>query len=483
LSTTGCVLVWFTRDLRLADNAALTHAVASGRSVLACYVHDERPTAALAEGAASRWWLGRSLAALAAALQAKGGRLVLRRGEPGRVLEALALESGAHEVVCSKRYEPVAAAEEGRVAAVLEARGIGLRALPGRLLFEPAAIRNRTGQPFKQFTAFWRTCLAASSPATARPAPLRIRFHGGDVGSESLGQWRLQPRGPDWARGLAETWTPGEHGALARLDGFLEAGLGGYAEARELPGVIGTSRLSAHLHFGEIGPRQVWAAVEQHARAGRGAGRGAEAFLRELGWREFSYHLLASHPELPSRPLRPEFERFPWREDAAALAAWQRGATGYPIVDAGMRELWQTGWMHNRVRMVVASFLIKHLLLPWQHGASWFWDTLVDADLANNSASWQWVAGCGADAAPYFRIFNPVRQGTRFDTDGRYVRRWVPELARLPDGALHAPWAASTGTLGRAGIVLGRDYPAPVVDHREARARALAALESTKACV
>jgi deoxyribodipyrimidine photo-lyase len=286
----------------------------------------------------------------------------------------------------------------------------------------------------------------------------------------------------DWAAGLRAAWTPGEAGAKDALARFLLEALPDYAEARDRMGVAGTSRLSPHLHFGEVSPRQIWhaAAALQWQGGKGGTARGAEKFVAEVGWREFAHHLLVHFPHTPDAPLRGEFARFPWREDPAARRAWQRGRTGYPVVDAAMRELWTTGWMHNRARMIVASFLVKDLLLPWQDGARWFWDTLVDADLASNTLGWQWTAGCGADAAPYFRVFNPVSQGTKFDGNGAYVRRWVPELARLPDGALHAPWDASPAELRAAGVSLGRDYPACIVDHAEARERALAALASLK---
>ena len=297
--------------------------------------------------------------------------------------------------------------------------------------------------------------------------------------SDRLSAWELRPSKPDWAGGLRKTWTPGEDGAQARLQSFLEEALLGYHDRRNLPGIGGTSRLSPHLHFGEIGPRQIRQAVTARAFAATGSPmpRGADVYLSEIAWREFAHHLLFHFPDLPVSPMRQEFAGFPWSGDAATLAAWRRGMTGYPIVDAGMSELWATGWMHNRVRMIVASFLVKDLLQSWLLGEAWFWDTLVDADLANNAASWQWVAGCGTDAAPYFRIFNPSLQGARFDPDGHYVRRWVPELAKLPNGVLHAPWNARPIDLKDAGVVLGKSYPMPVVDHRQARPRALAAFQ------
>jgi deoxyribodipyrimidine photo-lyase len=467
------VVVWFTRDLRLADHPALLGAVATRRPIIACYVLDEQGRAA--PGAASRWWLHGSLAALHGALKRRGGGLVLWRGVPQEALVALAKRVGAAEVVCSRRYEPEAAAAERDVAAALHAIGVGFTACGGRLLLEPEALRNRAGEPFKVFMPFWRACSAAVTTGASRPAPRAIRFYRPLPKGDRLEEWRLRPTAPDWAGGFDALWKPGEEGAIERFGAFLEAGLADYQELRDRLDAGATSGLSAHLHFGEISPGQVWSAVHAYAAQHGRAARGAAAFLRELLWREFSYHLLAQRPDLPEQPFRPAFARFPWRDDESAYGAWQRGATGYPLVDAGMRELWLTGWMHNRARMVVASFLTKHLLIPWQRGAAWFWDTLVDADLANNSVSWQWVAGSGADAAPYFRVFNPVLQGKKFDPSGAYVKRWVPELAALPAHVIHAPWHARAASLRAARVELGRDYPLPIVEHELARRRALGA--------
>jgi deoxyribodipyrimidine photo-lyase len=346
----------------------------------------------------------------------------------------------------------------------------------GSLLFEPWAIKTNGGGPFQVFTPFWRACLAAEPPAPPLAAAKRIVAPEGAVVSDTLGSWRLLPVAPDWAGGLRETWTAGEAAARRRLADFLDEKLAAYREERDRPDLESTSRLSPYLAWGEISPRQIWHAA-RHADAG---GRETGKFLSELGWREFSWHLLYHHGSLPEENFRPAFDRFPWAGDEDSLAAWQAGRTGYPIVDAGMRQLWRTGWMHNRVRMVAASFLVKHLLVHWRAGEEWFWDTLVDADLANNAASWQWVAGSGADAAPYFRIFNPVLQGERFDPAGDYVRRFVPELARLPDAWIHKPWLAPASVLGAADVNLGTTYPRPLVEHDGARRRALAAFQAMR---
>ncbi len=474
------VIVWFRQDLRLADQPALRAASATGRPVVPVFIHGTRDGDRWAPGGASRWWLHGSLSRLDEDLRRRGSRLILRTGEPVAVLSALARETGAGDLFWSRGYEP---GEAGLEAALRDTLGdrVTLRRFAGRLLFEPEALRTGAGRPFQVFTPFWKACLAQLPPALPTAAPDRLTAPAAWPASESLAGWGLTPVGPDWSGGLAAAFTPGEAAALGQLETFLDGPAARYRAGRDRPGVAGTSRLSPHLHFGELSPRQVWHAVQASVSAGTlPEGEGA-AFLRELGWREFSAHLLHHWPRLPEEPLRPEFAAFPWDPDPALYTAWCRGRTGYPLVDAGMRELWTTGWMHNRVRMIVASFLVKDLLVPWQQGEAWFWDTLVDADLANNAASWQWVAGCGADAAPYFRVFNPVLQARKFDPAGTYVRRWVPELAALGDRWLHAPWEAPAATLREAGIRLGETYPAPVVDHGAARQRALDAWASLRA--
>ncbi len=475
-------VVWFRRDLRLADNPALHEACKRCTRLVPVYIHAPEEDGDWPPGAASRWWLHRSLAALDAALRAIGSRLLIRRGGSLDALCALIAESGAAVVYFNRLYEPLSQRRDRTVARALLARGTAVVEGNAALLHEPWVIANAQGRPYKVFTAYARACRRAGLETRARLAPTSLPAPPPGltgVALEALGLW---PRVP-WDAGLRETWRPGEAGAWARLADFVERGLSDYATGRDRPGTAGTSRLSPHLHFGEIGPRQVLAAVEAHVGAERRAGtvRQAEAFVRELLWREFAHHLLHHFPRTPEAPLDERFARFRWRgAHAGALRAWQGGRTGLPIVDAGLRELRATGWMHNRVRMIAASLLVKNLLIPWQAGARWFWDTLVDADLASNTLGWQWVAGCGADAAPYFRIFNPVTQGRRHDPDGRYVRRWLPELAALPARHVHAPWRAPEGVLRSAGLVLGRDYPHPMVDLGTSRAEALARFAEIK---
>jgi deoxyribodipyrimidine photo-lyase len=446
------VLLWFRQDLRLADNPALAAALERRAPVIPVFVWAPEEEGPWPPGAASRWWLDRSLASLNADLEKRGSRLIIRRGPTAAALGRLAAETGASAVFWNRRYEPAAIARDRAVETKLRASGLTAGSFNASLLFEPWTIRNGSGQPFRIFTAFWRACLRGSVAPASKHAPSRLPAPDWWPPSLALPDISLAPA-VDWAGGLRQVWQPGESGAIRQLQRFLRQVLAEYPANRDRPGIAGTSRLSAHLHFGEIGPGQVWRAVLRLPNAG---GAACQAYLRQVGWREFAYHLLYHNPDSPQAALRPEFEAFPWRRNAASLRAWQQGKTGYPFVDAGMRELWSAGWMHNRARMVAASFLVKHLLIGWRPGAAWFWDRLVDADLANNTLGWQWVAGCGADAAPYFRIFNPALQAARFDGAGDYVRRWVPELAQ------------------------GQAYPPPIIDHAEARERALAALESIR---
>ena len=475
---TAPAIVWFRDDLRLADNPALARGVESGQPLICVYVLEEG-AGLRSLGGASRWFLHGALAALDESLRARGGELVVMQGEGGGCIETLCEATGAGAVFWNRRYGAAERAVDAALKAALKARGVEAQSENAHLLREPWTVMNKAGEPFKVFSAFWRASLAQGDPPAPAPAPKAIAFHATPKRlpvMTPLDALALEPTAPDWAGGLRAQWPRGEAAAARRLATFIDAALNGYAEGRDRPDEARTSRLSPDLRFGTISPRQVWRAVHD-ARADRRVGApDADTFLAELGWREFSYHLLYHFPDLARASFQPRFEAMPWRDDPAALEAWRRGRTGYPLVDAGMRELWTTGWMHNRVRMVTASFLIKHLLIDWRAGEDWFWDTLVDADPANNAASWQWVAGSGADAAPYFRIFNPVLQGEKFDPDGGYVRRWIPELARLPAPLIHRPWTATPAELASAGVRLGADYPPPIIDHAQARARALEAL-------
>lgn len=474
------VLIWFRDDLRLNDHRALAAAVETGAPIIPVFVFDDTTPQQWAMGAASRWWLAHSLAALSQDIEARGGKLILRRGAVIEVLPDLVEQTGATAVYFSRGYEPQSVASENALKSVFDQAGVGFKRFAGRLLREPEDIRTKTGDVYKVYTPFWRALSAGYAPPPPIKAPRQLKSPTKYPKSDRLADWPLIPTKPDWSKGFSPLWQPGEAGARIALDTFLKSALKRYTDDRNRPDVRGTSRLSPHLHFGELTPAACWRAAVDIAARTPGSDQGLETFLKELVWREFSYTLLFHWPDLPETPFKKSFSAFPWDGNAKHLKAWQRGQTGYPIVDAGMRELWATGYMHNRVRMIVASFLIKHLLISWQQGEAWFWDTLLDADLASNSASWQWVAGSGADAAPYFRIFNPVTQGEKFDPDGIYVRTWVPELRGLPNSLIHAPWMAPPLILMEAGITLGKTYPKPIVDHAAARVRALAAYDVVK---
>ncbi len=473
------IILLLHRLLRVDDHPALRAACDTGRSVIPLYVHDDTSPGAWAPGGASRWWLHHSLMALAEDLEARGAPLMVRRGETVETVTELAGEAGASGVYLTRGHEPWVREMEVRLNTSLSRRGVEVKRFTGRLLADPDTVRTKSGDVYKVYTPFWRALRSCPIRTPVDP-PSRIQAFEPALVTLSVADLGLLPTRPDWAGGLRDAWIPGPAGANARIARFIETALAGYDELRNRPDLEGTSKLSPHLHFGEVSVARLWHGIVARLEAdGRGP-TGAETFLKELVWREFSYHLLHHFPSLPEHPFRDAFRAFPWREDHSALAAWQTGLTGYPIVDAGMRELWHTGWMHNRVRMIVGSFLAKNLLLPWQAGEAWFWDCLVDADLASNAASWQWVSGSGADAAPYFRIFNPVTQGERYDPHGAYVRRWVPELARLPTQFIHAPWLAAKNVLLEAGVDLGSTYPAPIVDHKQTRTRALEAYEVVK---
>ena len=425
------IIVWFRDDLRLSDHPALHAAAATGAPVICLYVLDEESPSLRPLGGAARWWLAQSLRALQADLQSAGTALTLREGAATKVIAEVARAADAQAVFWNEIAQAPHLAVANQVAAVLAEIGVSSKSFPGDLIAAPSSIRNKENRGLRVFTPFWRRVQSLGDPPKPLPVPKKLASVSG-LASDKLENWRLEPSHPDWAIGLRETWTPGEVSAQTRLKTFL-AHAAGYATDRDRPDRDGTSGLSPHLRFGEISPRQIWHAARFAAAEHPRLAADLDKFLSELGWREFCRHLLFDVPDLASRNLQPSFDAFPWQHDDKALAAWQRGRTGYPIVDAGMRQLWHSGVMHNRVRMVVASFLVKHLLIDWRAGEAWFWDTLVDADAGSNPANWQWVAGCGADAAPYFRVFNPILQGEKFDPDGEYVRRWVPELARLPD--------------------------------------------------
>ena len=456
-SPNGPTILWFRDDLRLADNPALQAAVERSEPIVAVYVMDEESSGIRPLGAGSKWWLHGSLLALASSLQALGAGLVLRRGPAAAVLLSLIAETGASAVVWNRRYGAAERAVDTEIKQAASDAGIDARSFQGSLLHEPWTVTTQQGGTYSVFTPFWRACVAKGEPRHPLPSPDTITPFEEAVASDELDTWALRPERPDWAGGLRDAWTPGERGATERLTFFIEQTLDDYAEHRDEPAVLATSNLSPHLRFGEVSPFTVYHAAEQ-ARRGAPARRATSAtkFLAELGWREFSYNLLFHNPELATRNFRPEFDAFPWPDpDARALRAWQRGETGFPLVDAGMRQLWKTGYMHNRVRMIAASFLIKNLMIDWRIGEQWFWDTLVDADPASNAASWQWVAGSGADAAPYFRVFNPELQQKKFDPTGAYAHEFIPEL----------------GTPA---------YPRQIVDLGETRQAALAAFEAVK---
>ena len=465
-------ICWFRQDLRLADNPALSAAAARG-DVLPVFILDDASAGPDKMGAASRWWLHHSLVSLKKAL---GGTLYVAAGDARDLIPSLVRETGAGAVFWNRSYEAWRIERDSELKAKLGESGVEAESHNGALLWEPWEVKKGDGTPFKVFTPFYRRgCLAAPPPRPPLRAPEISLMP--DAPASDIGGLGLLPS-EGWGEMLAPHWDIGEAGAVARLTAFLDDGLTGYKDGRNLPAAPHVSRLSPHIHWGEISVNQIW-----HAARARNdlPETDIDNFCSELGWREFSHSLLYFNPELKRRNLQAKFDGFDWRDDDAMLRAWQRGRTGIPFVDAAMRELWQTGYMHNRMRMVTGSFLVKNLRLHWHHGEAWFWDCLVDADHANNSASWQWIAGCGADAAPYFRVFNPVTQGEKFDPEGVYTRRYVPELSRLPTKYLFAPWAAPQAVLAQAGVRLGETYPRPVVDLKQSREDALAAFSALRA--
>ncbi|WP_448951902.1 cryptochrome/photolyase family protein [Labrys neptuniae] len=477
-------IVWFRDDLRLRDNPALAKACQGGRPVICLYIHEPREVGRRNPQGAALWWLHGSLATLDAALRERGGQLHVLAGEAEQVLDALLEQTGAGALYWNRRYDAAGREIDKRIKASLPARGVEVGSFSASLLREPWTIASQSGAPYRVFGPFWRALRQAQIEAPL-PAPVNLTF--APLAVEIARRFAYpsglepDPQQPDWAVAMRAQWERGEEAGLACLRDFLDEDLAGYADDRDRLDSKTTSRLSPYLRFGNVSIRQLWQALSSHQHDGAGTGdRGIEKFRSELGWREFCYSQLYHCRPLHQHNIQPDFDAMPWRRDEHGLLAWKRGMTGYPIVDAAMRQLWATGWLHNRARMIVASFLAKHLLIDWREGERWFWETLVDADPANNPASWQWVAGSGADAAPYFRVFNPVTQGEKFDPDGIFVKTWLPELSRLPAPLVHRPWTASPAELEAADIRLGETYPAPIVDHAAARARALAAWRSLR---
>ena len=473
------IILWFREDLRVSDNPALHLAKETGSPIVPLFVLDEMSRGVRAFGGAQRWWLHHSLASLGDDLASRGSRLILRRGPARAILEEIVGRTGATAIYWNRRYGPGGIAIDRAIKEAFTERGIGVHSFAGRLLHEPARTETTSGGFYKVYTPFWRAVGDGADPREPLLAPRSLPAPARFPPSDDLRDWKLLPENPDWSAKIADTWTPGEAAARERLGNFVGNGLGGYANRRDRPDERdGTSGLSPHLAFGEISPHQLWHATRTPPQ--NVASQDLKTFRKEIVWREFCHHLLYHFPRLGRANYNARFDALAWRSDEAALAAWQEGRTGYPIVDAGMRQLWQTGWMHNRVRMIAASFLTKHLLIDWREGEAWFWDTLLDADEASNAANWQWVAGSGADAAPYFRIFNPILQGEKFDPGGAYVRRYVPEIASLPDRYIHRPWEAPEAELKKANIEPGETYPRPIVEHKSARLRALAAYDRIK---
>ncbi|KXG86834.1 cryptochrome/photolyase family protein [Agrobacterium bohemicum] len=472
------VILWFRKDLRLADNHALSAAVDHGGAVIPVYIRDENNGSTGALGGAQAWWLHHSLEALSAALEKAGSKLILLSGDAEKVLKKLVSDTGATSVFWNRRYDPQGIEIDSNIKKNFRDEGLEVESFAGHLIHEPSRLKTKTGGPYRVYTPFWRAIEAGDEPDEPLSAPSKLASPSRWPKSEELKDWKLLPTKPDWAKEFSDVWAPGEASAAEKLETFIDTSLKGYEEGRDFPAKPATSMLSPHLAMGEISPAQVWHATRglPHNIPSHDLSR----FRKEIVWREFCYHLLFHFPKLGTKNWNDSFDAFEWKTDTAKFDAWKTGMTGYPVVDAGMRQLWRHGIMHNRVRMITASFLIKHLLIDWREGETWFRDTLVDADPASNAANWQWVAGSGADASPFFRIFNPILQGEKFDPYGEYVKTFVPELSKLDRKFIHKPFDAPGEALRKAGVGLGKDYPKPIVDHNQSRQRALAAYSTIK---
>ena len=462
-------IIWFRHDLRINEQPTFLAAIERGAPVIPIYIWSPQDEGHWPMGAASRWWLHHSLHSLQDDLAKLGLDLIIRKGPFLQTLLALVKETNAQAVFWNRCYEPARILGDTAIKSALQKEKIKAKSFNGSLLFEPWTVLNKENKPFKVFTHYWKHCLKSFEPTQIGQYPSHPLPYPNKLSTLKIDSLELLPK-IHWDKGLAARWQPGEKHAQNALKKALQEAIPNYLEARDFPELDSTSRLSPYLHFGELSPHMIWHAVKAEKNLDK---EEAEGYLRQICWREFAYYLLYHFPETPEKPLYPKFDKMAWKNDAKGLHAWQKGLTGYPIVDAGMRQLWATGWMHNRLRLIVGSFLVKDLLISWVEGEKWFWDTLVDADLANNTMGWQWVGGCGADAAPYFRIFNPITQGEKFDTEGEFVKTWVPELTHLPKKWIHRPWEAPEEILRQAGITLGENYPKPIVDHNTARLRAL----------
>ena len=470
-------IVWFRKDLRIQDNPSLFAALENNQRIIPVFIWDEEAGGSWKLGASSRWWLHHALLDLSQSIRNLGGQLLLLKGKAEEVIPHLANKYGAKQVYYGRTYDPSGIETQVQVEEALDQAGIESQSFNSSLLQEPWETKNGSGKPFQVFTPYWRKSRQIIYREPLSYNPSKLNFEALPTPQTKLDDLELIPHHP-WHHKLGEHWEVTEEAGLRMIRRTVDEVTRSYATRRNHPAVEGTSRLSPYLAWGLVSPRQICQAVL--SAENEGSLRGENKFLVEIGWREFSYHLLYHYPTIPDQPLRPKYASFPWLEDPESLDNWKFGNTGYPMVDAGMRQLYETGWMHNRVRMVVASFLVKHLLLPWNEGAKWFWDTLVDADLASNTQGWQWAAGCGADAAPYFRIFNPITQGEKFDARGEYAKQWIPSLENLPSKWVFRPWEAPPSLLSESGIELGKDYPSPCIDHAYGRQRALAALASLK---